>query len=577
MLPASGAARRGPRNARGRTGAPDAITLGAPAGSVAGAGAVAGRIVLIVTVALVTAAGSGALAGGATVTSEVRAGRPASAEGVDVPRVHAGLHPAGPRPDRSASDAGTAPDPSTGRLDGLVRWRATGFTPVGPGSVEGGRVHVLVPADASASEWTAIRDLARAVAATDRDAIVLAYSWPASPGGLRAGRGARERAAPTALSDRSGQSLARAWTLAAHPRWADHGGMLHLVGDGPGARVVVVAALQMVPAPDQLTLLDSPERARPAGTANRLAGYLPGLVVGRTRGTTRVDNYDSGPGADYGATPGLGAVVDVRLTAATRSGADRGPSPRGALDWYTASVRSPGAGVGWAWSPLAGGSFEDLAPAYRTVRTRTPPRTPPARPDAPVLTLAERRRSPTRAVTAGPVAVFDPAGARAGNPEATAAVVTDARTWEADLTTGREDLGLGLDYRFLRGAGGSRLRVRLDGALRAVVDGAYAGRSGQRLVIDVAGLTAGRHRLSIDLDPVGPSARRPAARDPRGPAVAVANLRMLRPEPGAGVRPGGRAATVGAVVAAAFVIAAGLAGVAASERRRAQAGCDPPT
>lgn len=530
MLPASGAARARARDARDRVGAFGAVARrGAPVH------ATRARIALTVgLLALYVAAPPGA---------------------------------ASAAPGAMGSGAGAGPAPSAGPPGGLVRWRAAGFVPVRPGSVAAGRVHVVVPAGPAGAEWAAVRRLARAVTAADPGATVLAYSWPDPVAISRAGASGRERLGPSALTDRAGQRLARAWARASAPRFADRGGMLHLVGDGPGARVATVAALRMVPPPDQLTLLDSPERtgaSRAAGTANRLAGYLPRLVVGRIPGTTRVDSYDSGPGSDYGTVPGLGAVVDVRITTRAGPGSNRPPSPGRAIGWYTATVRSPAAGVGWAWSPLAGGSFEGLAAAYRTAGAAGAPR----RSGRSGLTLVERSRSRVPSVATAPVAAFDRAGATAGNPEAAAAVVTPGRAWSVDVATGRGDLGLALDYRFLRGADGSRLTVRLDGTVRAVIDGTYAGRAGQRLVIDVAGRAAGHHTLSVDLDPVGRPGPGPAAGDPGEPAVALANLTALRVPPGAGGREGGPAARVGALAAAALVVAAGLAGVVAAPRRR---------
>jgi len=542
MLPASGAARAHPRDARDRVGVLGAVPHRGPP-----VHATRARIALTVAVvALFVAAPVGAASAAPGAAAPVPMGSGVGA-GVDL-----------------------GPVPPAGRPGGLVRWRSDGFAPVRPGSVAAGRVHVVVPAGPAGSAWAAVRRLARAVTAADPGATVLAYSWPAPVTTSRAGPGEPGRLDPSALTDRAGQRLARAWARASAPRFAGRGGMLHLVGDGPGARVATVAALRMVPPPDHLTLLDSPERAgasRAAGTANRLAGYLPRLVVGRAPGTTRVDSYDSGLGSDYGTVPGLGAVVDVRITARAGSGPETPPAPGRAIGWYTASVRSPTAGVGWAWSPLAGGSFEGLAAAYRTAGGAEARR----RFGGPDRALVERSRSPGPSVVAVPVAAFERAGATAGNPEAAAAVVTPGRAWSVDVATGRGDLGLALDYRFLRGADGSRLTVRLDGTVRAVIDGAYAGRAGQRLVIDVAGLAAGHHALSVHLDPVGRPGPGPTAgdrREPGEPAVALADLTALRTPPGAGGREGGPAARVGALAAAALVVAAGLAGVVAAPRRR---------
>jgi len=455
----------------------------------------------------------------------------------------------------------SAPDP----LGGLLRWDGSTFHAVAARSVRGGRVHILVPAGVpagiSAAERAGLRDLARSFGAAEPAAVVLAYRWE--------GRGGASESEPGALADLNGQRLARAWERASAPGFAARGGMLHIVGDGPGSRVAVVAAQQVSPAPDQVTLLGSDERpaSSPPGrggrpsrwSANRLAGYLPRLAVGRAPGTTRVDSYDAGLGEDYGDDPGLASVVDVRLLPPAGARSDE-VARRYPLRWYTASVRDRGAGVGWAWSPLAGGSFRGLAPAYRQSR--------PGRAADPVpaadLALVARPRGGARPVVSAPLAVYVRRGPPARNPAAAAAVIRDGGTWTFDLATGRADLGVGFDYRFLRGGAGSALTVRLDGARRAVVDGGYAGAAGQRIVLDVAGLPPGAHTVSVELSGPGRAAGDGAPRA----AVAVADIRALRRARGPVDRRPGPAALVGAVVAAALLVVAGLAGTVAATRAR---------
>lgn len=565
MVPAPRPAAVGPRGLRDRPGT--RVSLPIPAAVTAGIRAATALLVAL----LVAGPVAGPVASPAAGTS---AGASVAGPGGAV----VGPGAVGPPATTGAgAPAGVGP-PSTRRLPGdgasarLVRWDGSGFAPVGPRSVRAPRVHILVhdrlrAARASAPARSdpagdAVRDLARALGAADPDAAVLAYLWADDAAGKRA----------AALTDRNGRRLARAWARAVVPGAPSGRPELQLVGEGLGARVATVAALESQPAPDQLTLLDSPERdagvgggpAPSPGEANRLAGYLPLLRTGRSAGTTRVDNYHSERGVDYGGDPGLAAVLDVALSPPRGPAvvAGDGHRHRYAARWYTASVRDASAGVGWAWSPLAGGAFPTRPFAFVQAR---PPREPGTVGPGDLELRARRRRgAPGLRVVAVPV--FTRRGPEVGNPRAASARLDAAgpRRWVADVATGRGDLALVLDYRFLRGGRAATLTVRLDGRERAVVDGAAADGRGRRLALDVGGLPPGAHELAFELGAAAPGPR--AGR--RGPMVAVANLRVLRPAAGAGVRPAGPAARVGAVVLATLVVFAGIAGLSSGARRR---------
>ena len=66
-------------------------------------------------------------------------------------------------------------------------------------------------------------------------------------------------------------------------------------------------------------LFDSPEidLARFGGAKNDLRYKLPRLTIGRTPGTTFVDNYISAVGEEFHGYPGLEQVVDMRLAPPT--------------------------------------------------------------------------------------------------------------------------------------------------------------------------------------------------------------------------------------------------------------------
>lgn len=144
---------------------------------------------------------------------------------------------------------------------------------------------------------------------------------------------------------------------------------IHLIGHSHGCVVASHAALSMAVLPEQLTLLDCPEDwfSRAGGAAGLLPDLLRRLQPGRGPGSVFVDSYASMFGRAYHDEPGLGDVVDVRLTPA-RKGDDEtslvSQAHQYPVQWYADTVGNPAAGGGFAWSVLQGFDTQQLAVAY---------------------------------------------------------------------------------------------------------------------------------------------------------------------------------------------------------------------
>lgn len=435
---------------------------------------------------LVAVLGLLALVAVAPASVGVASARPPGPGPTDGPAALAGpLRPAvastGPR-----LDAARVPP-----LARLGRWDGRGFVPVAPGSLDAevvtvishgwspgyrarydalqARTDQLVTAwdpalvnSAGQSMMEAFTPLAAALAEAAPDSDVVAFSWMDQSS---TGDDPLEVRSASEATEVNGHRLAVALEQALAPGFHDDGGQVHLIGHSFGARVVSVAATALGHPPRQVTLLDSPEvtLARLGGAMNGLRYVLPRLDVGRGPDQVFVDNYVSALGEAYHPRPGLGEVVDVR----TRP-PDEGVAARHgfAVYWYADSVRDPSAGVGYAWSPLAGGEVSDLGAQYRQVDVDRPlvleevagrpdssdlaplpVRTEPARRgDDPTVGAASER---TAAAAGGDVVVGGGAGP----------------SGEVVVTTAGDSLWLELDLR-LEGRPGDLVTVAVDGRAR---------------------------------------------------------------------------------------------------------------
>lgn len=209
----------------------------------------------------------------------------------------------------------------------LGRWDGERFVDIEPGSLPPSHVHVLVHgwapgwggramADPALRSWEAegfepwVETLARAIAAADPHAVVVAYSWLDDAATSRSILAQRNAWARTELH---GQMLALALDRATSEEFTAGAGRVQLIGHSYGARVAAVAAIHLRKAPQQLTIFDSPDSTitRMTGANARLADLLRKLPVGTARGDVFVDNYVSMVGSRY--SHGVPGVVDVAL------------------------------------------------------------------------------------------------------------------------------------------------------------------------------------------------------------------------------------------------------------------------
>lgn len=206
--------------------------------------------------------------------------------------------------------------------------------------------------------------LASAILAADPKAVVLAYSWLEDA----AYDYITGNATSEAFTHMNGVRLARALETALPTSFHSDGGNLHLIGHSHGSKVATVAAvtLQRFANPNlgvaHLTILDSPEDSPASSLAgeavfetnasNSLWYFLGALKIGRSSGSTFVDNYISYLDNDIGPIQGfdpltasttnknLQQIVDVDITAGP-SVLDLGKedSHSYAFNWYSGAAQ----------------------------------------------------------------------------------------------------------------------------------------------------------------------------------------------------------------------------------------------
>ena len=80
---------------------------------------------------------------------------------------------------------------------------------------------------------------------------------------------------------------------------------------------------------------------------------------------------------------------------------------------------------------------------------------------------------------------------------------TATRRWNADFEVDDDDVAVELDYRFTDPGDGDQLGIWIDGTLRMVTVGAWAGTDEQTVAVDVANLEAGDHNISLAIHSFG--------------------------------------------------------------------------
>lgn len=284
-------------------------------------------------------------------------------------------------------------------LQRLGKWNGTTFAPMDAGEIQGGQVIALAHgwSPGFADDYNNLQNnsstlvtfwnsqlvdpqsnqplatnfftLASALQSAAPSAAIVMYSWidqSATTNNIfQAEQGER-------ATEINGHRMAAALEQALSPAFTSNGGQLHLIGHSFGANVATTAALSLANQPQQLTLFDSPENnlARFGGAANNLQYKLPRLPLGRSAGEIFVDNYISEVGVSYGDDPGLASVVNTKLAPPAKdNGGQRHQFP---ILWYAQSAQSQSAGVGYWWSPMAGGNPQTVGASYKQTDPATP-------------------------------------------------------------------------------------------------------------------------------------------------------------------------------------------------------------
>lgn len=403
-------------------------------------------------------------------------------------------------------------------IDRIGRWNGSTFEPVTPGSITSGTViamsHGWSPgfedlyAEAQAEQSTLVtfwnpkladpktgvavgerfETLAESLQAADPKAAILMYSWidQSATGGNPFQAVVGERA-----TEINGHRLATALSLLLAPEFADNGGEVHLIGHSFGANVAATAALSLPIQPRQLTLFDSPEvaLARFGGAANTLRYKLTRLAIGRGETEVFVDNYVSDVGLPYGSDPGLAAILDTQLAPPVGSNAaDRHEFP---ISWYATSAREQSAGVGYWWSPLAGGEPSRLGSAYEQPN-----------PDN-ALTLIETAGPPNPSISevvayaSTPLVIASQSDSNSAD-EALELSGTGITTASVEFETTQDSLWLTFDVE-LSSTNDDTISLFIDGRQRWIAAGSGVGARPSGSFVVLYDLDPGLHTLSIVL------------------------------------------------------------------------------
>ncbi len=394
-------------------------------------------------------------------------------------------------------------------LERLGRWDGTSYVGVGARSVDTDQVIVIshgwepgyqeryAELQAASSSLVTVWDpalvdpelgspletigpMAEALATAEPDATVMVFSWidqsatPFDPFDARRGEDATEI---------NGHRLAIALDQALSEGWD---GELHLIGHSFGSSIVSTAALAVEAPLRQLTLMDSPddELVRLGGAANDLRYKLPRLDIGRSPGSTFVDNYISEVGIRYGDLPGLELVVDTQLHPPDGGFTVRHQYP---LVWYRETLEAgPGlAPTGPWWSPLLGGDPAAVG-AYYAARDAASP-----------LALTEVEGVPSADVAADLLWPAVPLELATGGSALTVGAPADLVA--VDLPTTEDSLLLEFDVAFDGAAQDASLEVAVDGRLRYTAVGPAAGTGDPGSMVLLWDLQPGEHTLTVAL------------------------------------------------------------------------------
>jgi probable HAF family extracellular repeat protein len=446
--------------------------------------------------------------------------------------------------------AGQVKPPTCTPIERLRKWNGTAWVQIMPGDLSSGKVHVLVHgwgtglktfADDGGHVWDSIdpktgttneviqrnydfiTNSAKAIKAKLQPGdVVVAFNWldesattkpPSDPSCLF------EAKQSEAQTQEASNQLASALYSACNFS-SGYNAQIQLIGFSHGAKVAALVAKDMyqgwapgVPTfnpivANQLTLCDSPDNIASSlpfvRANNNLGPILKGINIGRSPGTTFVDNYCSFLGVPYGG--GLvvskdGAVFDpnivnVQLKPTTTDFADKHGY---AFNWYTGATNATNS-LGLAWSPLYGDgeTYKTLSSDYKQDWASGE------------YVLKDITKNPiingfsiipnTRDLA---VSTLNIDGSITDLPNGKTSTEASPAYWHSSFLMNDNDRTFEFSYQWVNAGDGDQLTLWFDDEMRFVVTGNLAGTNSITTDIDISDLTVGSHILSVALNNYG--------------------------------------------------------------------------
>ncbi|MCX6719887.1 MAG: PEP-CTERM sorting domain-containing protein [Candidatus Staskawiczbacteria bacterium] len=412
----------------------------------------------------------------------------------------------------------------------LARWNGTTWVTVNPGELSSGNIHVLVHgwapglktfatdggkiwdandpktgANTNQDGYDKFTNLAKAIVSKSPGDIVVEFNWvDLSATNTDSWDEAHNSRAQTDLDATYLEDALKSSGISA----GNFSGKIQIVGFSHGARVATLATKNLYNqgksgssiVVDQLTLADSPEgvTAIPGlilkGANNGLNSILQGVNIGRTSGTTFVDNYYSYFGGPYAYNKDVvssTSIVNVRLNPPFPI-SDFRDNHAYSVSWYTGSTNSTST-LGFAWSPIVGNEYMTLSSYYEQNWASGEY----SLKDTTIVTGVSNSSLPVQMST------LLTTGSVTDIPNGKNLTEHSPAYWHSDFMKNEDDTALEFTYQFVNPGDGDQLSLWIDDQMRFVITGNLAGTDAFTTNIDIGDLFAGSHILSVALNNYG--------------------------------------------------------------------------
>jgi len=403
-------------------------------------------------------------------------------------------------------------------INRLAKWDGTGWVPVCAGDLSSGNIHVLVHgwapglrifADDGGKIWDAtdpktgsvtnadfagiLKNAAINIKTVAPGDIVVAFNWlDMSATNTNSVFEAKQSRSNT---DESAADLTVALRLAGIST-GSFNGKLQIVGISHGARVAAMTAMELYNGGkegslvvDQLTLGDSPDGVTTlVGASNNLSSVLKGINIGRTPGTTFIDNYSSFFGTAYTAS---NSIVNVSLYPPypVWDITDNHVYP---INWYSGASLFT-SDLGLAWSPLEGDLYKTLGSSYEQDWSQ----------GEYALKDTSAELGSVEKWSKLDLSTLLTQGLVTGIPGGMRLTEHSPAYWHTSFSKSSDDVAIEFTYQFFDAGDGDQLTLWIDDELRFVITGDLAGTDAFTTDIDISDLDAGYHILSVALNNYG--------------------------------------------------------------------------